>query len=236
MDFSSWQSLLATILGLTLVTLLGVGIRLLTQMTFQQRRERMNRQINERLRTLIAAYKVLGGSFTGDLTVDPAHRRDLRRREQDRVAEEPMAALDFSAEGAGRSDRTRRIRDAVEAALSDIILLGTEEHVRLADRAVRELVAGHPVHTHELVVSLRAFVRDALDLDPIPADLTIAMQGPTRPASSGGGRGGSNKDDAGRTGGGSGGMGGGGGVGGGGMGNDVVGDDPHHVAAQNAER
>lgn len=237
LDFSSWQSLLATILGLTLVTLLGVGIRLLTQMTFQQRRERMNRQINERLKTLIAAYKVLGGSFTGDLTVDPAHRRDLRRREQGGVAEEPMAALDLSAEGAARSDRTRRIRDAVEAALSDIILLGTEEHVRLADRAVRELVAGHPVHTHELVVSLRAFVRDALDLDPIPADLIIAMQGPTRPASSGGGRGGSNKDDAGRSRGGGGGGGiDGGGVGGGGMGNNVLGDDPHHVAAQTTER
>ena len=205
-------------------------------MTFQQRRERMNRQINERLRTLIAAYKVLGGSFTGDLTVDPAHRRDLRRREQGSVTEEPMAALDLSAEGAARSDRTRRIRDAVEAALSDIILLGTEEHVRLADRAVRELVAGHPVHTHELVVSLRAFVRDALDLDPIPADLTIAMQGPTRPASSGGGKSGSNRDDAGRSGGGGGMGGGGGGVGGGGMGNDVLGDDPHHVAAQNAGR
>jgi uncharacterized membrane protein YgcG len=233
LDFSSWQSLLATILGLTLVTLLGVGIRLLTQMTFQQRRERMNRQINERLKTLIAAYKVLGGSFTGDLTVDPAHRRDLKRREQGGVTEEPMAALDLSAEGAARSDRTRRIRDAVEAALSDIILLGTEEHVRLADRAVRELVAGHPVHTHDLVVSLRAFVRDALDLDPIPADLTIAMQGPTRPVSSGGGRGGSSKDDAGRSGG-SGGMGGGGpGVG---MGNQVSVDDPHHVAAQGVAR
>jgi len=45
-DFSTWQSLLATLFGLTLVTLLGVGIRLLTQMTFQQRRERLNRQIN----------------------------------------------------------------------------------------------------------------------------------------------------------------------------------------------
>ena len=41
--------------------------------TIQQRRERMNRQINERLRTLMAAYKTLGGSFTGDLVVD---RRD----------------------------------------------------------------------------------------------------------------------------------------------------------------
>ena len=239
LDFSSWQSLLATILGLTLVTLLGVGIRLLTQITFQQRRERMNRQINERLRTLIAAYKVLGGSFTGDLTVDPAHRRDLRRRDRGGAAEEPMAALDLSAEGVSRSDRTRRIRDAVEAALSDIILLGTEEHVRLADRAVRELVAGRPVHTHELVVSLRAFVRDALDLDPIPADLTIAMQGPTRPASSGVAKGGGGKDDGGRNGGGSGGGGGlgsGGGLGGGVVGGYAPDDDPHHIPPQNAER
>ena len=84
------------------------------------------------------------------------------------------------------SDRTRRIRDAVEAALSDIILLGTEEHVRLAERAARELVAGRPVHTHDLVVSLRAFIREALDLDPIPSDLSIPMQGPTRPSTSGG--------------------------------------------------
>ncbi len=239
LDFSSWQNLLVTVLGLTLVTLLGVGIRLLTQMTFQQRRERMNRQINERLRTLIAAYKVLGGSFTGDLTVDPAHRRDMRRRDQGDVAAEPMAALDLSAEHASRSDRTRRIRDAVEAALSDIILLGTEEHVRLADRAVRELVAGHPVHTHELVVSLRAFVRDALDLDPIPADLTIAMQGPTRPRSSGGGKGGGAKDDGGRTGGGGAGGGGGGfGAGGegGGIGGTVSTEEPRHAGAPNTKR
>ena len=62
-----------------LVTVLGVGIRLLTMVTFQQRRERQNRQINERLRTLIAAYKTLGGSFTGDLSVDPSHMPDLRR-------------------------------------------------------------------------------------------------------------------------------------------------------------
>ncbi len=42
--------------------------------------------------------------------------------------------------GAARSDRTHRIRDAVEAALSDIILLDTEEHVRLPGRpAVRRI-------------------------------------------------------------------------------------------------
>ena len=69
------------------------------------------------------------------------------------------------------SDRARRVRDAVEAALSDIILLGTEEQVRLAARAAHELAAGRLVHTQELVVSLRAFIREALDLDPIPAGL-----------------------------------------------------------------
>ncbi|MEG3168007.1 hypothetical protein U1737_07345 [Sphingomonas sp. LB3N6] len=105
LDFSSWQSHLATLFGLALVTLLGVGIRLLTQMAFQQRRERMNRQINERLRTLIAAYKVLGGSFTGDLTVDPTHKRDLRSFDPPAPAE-PMAQLDLSAETA--SNRTAR--------------------------------------------------------------------------------------------------------------------------------
>jgi len=80
LDFSSWQGLLSTVLGLAVITLIGVGIRLLAQQSIQQRRERENRQINERLRTLIAAYKTLGGSFTGTLVVDPTHLRDLRRR------------------------------------------------------------------------------------------------------------------------------------------------------------
>jgi len=34
LGFSSWQSLFATLFGIVLITLLGVGIRLLTQMTF----------------------------------------------------------------------------------------------------------------------------------------------------------------------------------------------------------
>jgi len=126
------------------------------------------------------------------------------------------------------------MRDAVEAALSDIILLGTEEHVRLADKAVRELVAGHPVHTHDLVVSLRNFVREALDLDPIPKDLAIPMQGPTRPASLGGGA----KNAGGRSEGAkaSGGGGGGGGMGAGGSGDagiegpEASHAEPHHQA------
>lgn len=206
LDFSSWQAVLTTLLGLAVITLIGVGIRLLIMQTIQQRRERENRQINERLRTLIAAYKTLGGSFTGDLRVDPAHLRDLRLR----AAEEGRAF----EEG---SDRARRMRDAVEAALSDILLLGTEDQVRLAAQAAAELVAGRPVHVAELVVSLRTFIRDVLDLDSVPAALPIPQQGPTRPAG-GGGKGGGGRGDGGREGGGRGGGGGGGGMGGGGMG------------------
>lgn len=219
-DFSSWQSVIGTLIGLALVTLIGMGIRLLMMFTIQQRRERANRQINERLRTLIAAYKVLGGSFTGDLTVDPTHLRDLRR------AGEGEGAPDSAAEG---SDRPRRIRDAVEAALSDVLLLGTEAQVRLAARAISELVAGRPVHTHELVVSLRDFIRDALDLDPLPDDLAIPMQGPTRPSGSGGKGGGKGREEGGGKGGGGGGGGGmGGGMGMGGGGGGLGGfDDPH---------
>lgn len=78
MDFSSWQGAMTTIVGLAVFTLLGVGIRMLVMQTVQQRRERLNRQINERLKTLISAYRTLGGSFTGQLTVDPTHLRDLR--------------------------------------------------------------------------------------------------------------------------------------------------------------
>jgi len=176
--------------------------------TLQQRRERENRQINERLRTLMAAYKTLGGSFTGELGVDPSHRRDLRQREDAEGIAEP------------RSDRARRIRDAVEAALSDILLLGTDEQVRLAARAANELAQGRPVHTHELVVSLRDFVREALDLAPIPADLQIPPQGPTRPGGASGGGKGRNEGDAkgGRAGGGGGGGGMGAGMGGVGLG------------------
>ena len=179
LDFSSLHGLLTTLLSLAVITLIGVGIRLLTQVTIQQRRERMNRQINERFRALMAAYKTLGGSFTGDLTVNPMHHRDMNR---------PASAppLDLTADASPASDRTRRIRDAVEAALSDIILLGTEDQVRLAAQAAHELTTGKLVHTQELVVSLRTFIREALDLEPIPADLVLPQQGPARPAPGGG--------------------------------------------------
>ncbi len=178
MDFSSWQGAMTTIIGLAVLTLLGVGIRILMMQTIQQRRERMNRQINERLKTLIAAYRTLGGSFTGQLTVDPTHLRDLRERI--RSGEEGQG------EGAANSDRSRRIRDAVEAALADILLLGTEEHCRLAAQAAADLAAGRPIHTAELVVSLRTFIRAALDLDPMPDEVMIPLQGPTRTQGGGG--------------------------------------------------
>ena len=177
LDFTSWQTLLSTLLGLSVITLIGVGIRLLAMQTIQQRRERENRQINERLRTLIAAYKTLGGSFTGDLAVDPIHLRDLKRGAVGTPDHQATAPADGVRLG---SDRSRRIRDAVEAALSDIILLGTEEQVRLAAAAAAELAAGRPVETAALVVSLRDFIRQVLDLQPIPSEVSIPKQGPSR--------------------------------------------------------
>lgn len=204
LDISSGGSFLSTLLAITLVTVMGVGIRLLIMATVQQRRERANRQINERLRLLMAAYKTLGGSFTGDLSVDPAHLRELRQL--------PGAPRVEIVSG---SDRSRRMRDAVESALSDIILLGTEEQVRLAGFAAQELVDGRHVPTHDLVVSLRHFIRDALDLEPIPTDLRIPRQGPTRPQSPGGKSKASGSEDSSGHGG-SGGQRGGGGPGGGG--------------------
>src|ERR1700742_1391292 len=124
LDFSSWQGLLSTLFGLAMITVIAVGLRLVLLQTVQRRRERQNRQINERLKTLIAAYKTLGGSFTGDLAVDPSHLRDLRARAASTAA---SSTQDGSAHDASHGDRRRRVRDAVEAALADVVLLGTEE-------------------------------------------------------------------------------------------------------------
>jgi hypothetical protein len=235
-DFSSWQTLLLSLLGLGLVTLIGVGLRLVAMQTIQQRRERENRQINERLRTLIAAYKTLGGSFTGNLAVDPTHLRDLRRRgagdgDPARSVAEAAPASGAPGSASSGSDRARRVRDAVEAALSDIILLGTEEQVRLAATAAAELAAGRNVHLHDLVVSLRDFIRGVLDLDAVPADVVIPKQGPARPGSTPRGGKGEGGND-GKQGSGRGGMGGGAGMGAGigmGVGGGLaLDDDAHH--------
>jgi uncharacterized membrane protein YgcG len=208
-DFSTWQGVLTTLLGITVFASVAVGIRVLMMLTVQRRQQRMNRQINERLRTLIAAYRTLGGSFTGRLSVDPAHLRDLRVRGEEEGAEE--------SPGAPGSDRPRRIRDAVEAALSDILLLGTEEHVRLAAQAARDMAAGRPIQTAELVIALRDYIRLALDLEPVPKGVEIPLQGPTRPQGPAG-RGGKGEGGRAQGGGGGGGAGGGGGGMGAGMG------------------
>jgi type II secretory pathway pseudopilin PulG len=209
LDFSSWNGALTTLIGLVLVSAIAVGIRLFLMQTIQRRRERENRQINERLRTLIAAYKTLGGSFTGELSVDPTHLRALRQMISDAtLGNEPIDRTDEigSTLEAASSERRRRIRDAVEAALSDVILLGTEEQVNLAAHAAREMVAGNKVHLSELIVSLRNFIREALDLESISPEVRIPHQGPLRPTvsvgkGSGGGRGeGSEKEAGGRSG------------------------------------
>jgi len=203
-DFSSWQGVLSTLLGLVLVTVIAVGIRLVVMQRVQQRRERQNRQINERLKTLIAAYRSLGGSFTGNLAVDPSHLRDVHAR--------TAAALENSQGEAMQewsgSERSRRIRDTVEAALSDVVLLGTAEQVRLAAQAASDMVAGRKIETARLVRSLRDFIREVLDLESVPADLEIPGQGPLRSSAAGG------RGNAARTGGR---VGGGGGQGGAGM-------------------
>jgi uncharacterized membrane protein YgcG len=204
LDLSSWQGVLTSILGLAVFAMIGVGIRVLMMLTIQQRQQRMNRQINERLKTLIAAYKTLGGSFTGQLTVNPNHLRDLR------VSVEEPEAESTERSGHESSDRPRRIRDAVEAALSDILLLGTEEQVRLAGQAAADMAAGRPIHTAELVVSLRNYIRLALDLEPISSSVNIPLQGPSRPQGSGArsGKGEAGRARSGDRGGGAGGAGG----------------------------
>lgn len=181
LDFSSLGTTASTLLGLVVFTLIAVGIRLVFMQRMQRRRERENRQINERLKTLIAAYKTLGGSFTGELEVDPRHLRELRRlAEASRAAGDPDGTLPDTAFDSDAALRRRRVRDAVEAALSDVILLGTEDQVRLAAEAAGDMVAGRPVRMSALVVSLRNFIRQALDLDPVPADLAVPDQGPVR--------------------------------------------------------
>ena len=214
LDFSSWQAIVSTLLGIIVVSLVAVGIRLAVMNGVQQRHARQNRQINERLKTLIAAYKTLGGSFTGDLAVDPRHLRDLRtgaapQAEAVRTGAEEGGASPAWAEASASTsppadapgaERRRRVRDAVEAALSDVILLGTEEQVRLATLAANEMVAGRSVEIAELVVSLRTFIREVLDLEPIPPEMTVPRQGPLR-AGGAGGRGGADRGAAGRGGG-----------------------------------
>lgn len=113
LDFSSWSAMMTTLMGLVLVSVVAVGIRLVFMQTIQRRRERENRQINERLRTLIAAYKVLGGAFTGELAVDPTHRRDQRRTSLP-VPEPLDAELLFS--GVGELGRQRACRHGCPGA------------------------------------------------------------------------------------------------------------------------
>jgi heme exporter protein D len=114
LDFSSWQAIVTTLLGIVVVSLVAVGIRLAVMNGVQQRHARQNRQINERLKTLIAAYKTLGGSFTGDLAVDPRHLRDLRAR----AAPRADAAIDAPAGGDAATARQKRSRPPTRPAPS----------------------------------------------------------------------------------------------------------------------
>ena len=50
----------------------------------------------------------------------------------------------------------------------------------MAAAAAAELAAGRPVETAALVISLRDFIRRVLDLLPVPSELVIPKQGPSR--------------------------------------------------------
>jgi glucose uptake protein GlcU len=77
-DFSSWQALVSTLLGLVLVSLIAVGVRLLVMHTVQEHREPENRQINERLKTLIAADGGGGGTGRGaEHAADDHHDKEM---------------------------------------------------------------------------------------------------------------------------------------------------------------
>lgn len=68
-------------------------------------------------------------------------------------------------------------------------LAGNRAACRLAQFAVQKLAAGRPAKTGELVAALRAFIREGLDLDPIPKYLLILVQGPARILASAKGKG-----------------------------------------------
>ena len=57
LDFSSWSTVLTTLFSLIVVSLVFVGIRLVFMQTFQRRRERENRQINERVNPLVISLR-----------------------------------------------------------------------------------------------------------------------------------------------------------------------------------
>jgi len=80
----------------------------------------LNRQINVRLQALISFYTVLGGTFSGAPAVGTRQLRDPE------------------GEGPPTLDRARRLRDAVEGALSAIIPPGTEDQARLAAAAAMQ--------------------------------------------------------------------------------------------------
>jgi hypothetical protein len=46
-DLSSWEGILGAVAGIALITLMGVGLRLLVMLTIQQRQQAANRQIND---------------------------------------------------------------------------------------------------------------------------------------------------------------------------------------------
>ena len=86
-----------------------------------------NRQIHEPLRTVVSAYKNLGGTCTDELSVHPAHLRTLQGSNNNDAS--PFQPSEIRSETASlleitTTEKSRLTRDAGEAATSDVILLG----------------------------------------------------------------------------------------------------------------
>ncbi len=170
LDFSSWQALLSlTLLGLGVITLIGVGIRLLAMQVIQQRRER-GKPSDQRTIThaLIAAYKTswrfrLHGKSCRSILPTCC---DLRRRGDSAVnadvehvwsTQQCASANDTPGEPCKNQCQFPIARDAC-AMLSkphfpDIVLLGTEEQgAACRRRPLPNWLRAVPCTLHELVV------------------------------------------------------------------------------------
>ena len=153
------------------VAIVLLAIRIFVMQRVQSKRQRENRQETERLKSLVAAYRSLAGSF---------------------------------------SPATGEQSTQMEESLSDIVLFGSVEQVRMAAQCAMALKRNEAVDYQPLADSLRSDLRTQLGLGPIPDDIELPDSGPSRSAKNGRGEG------EGRNGGGAAGRGGNAGGGGGG--------------------
>ena len=126
-DFTSWQSLLTTLVGLALVTLIGMGIRLVVMMTIQQRRERLHELDVQRTAVqVILIENVLGRFAANDAT-------------------QQIAQLDGIVDAEIQAEAAERIVDMRRVA--------REEHATFAEACRHPLMHVVEIAMHDRVVA-----------------------------------------------------------------------------------